>query len=110
MDKLAALGAQKDPEEESIDLMSPRNMITTGAKLNQITQSTIYKHLRNKQNITRKATEWSLSLIQNAMKTIFDFTPMDEATWRSIWHKDIMKKIWEFMWKQMHKIYRLGSF
>ena len=109
-DKLAALGSQKEPEEEEIDLTVPRNTVMTGAKLNRITQSTIYKHLRNKQNITRKATERTLELIRHTTKDVFDFTPTDEAIWRSIRHKDITKKVRDFLWKHAHGIYRLGNF
>ena len=109
-DKLAALGALKEPEEDSINLAVPRDTVTTGAKLNRITQSTIYKHLKSKHDITRKSTNRSLSLIRNATKSAFDITPTDEAIWRSVRHKDITKKVRDFLWKQMHGIYRLGNF
>ena len=109
-DELAASGTQKEPEENSINLKVPCDTVTTGAKLNRITQSTIYKHLKNKQNITRRTTNRSLNLIRNATKTAFDFTPTDEAIWKSVRHKDITKKVRDFLWKQMHGIYRLGNF
>ena len=109
-DKLAAQGAQKEPERNSIDLTVPRNTVTTGAKLNKMTQSAIYKHLISKKDITRKSTERSLNSIREATKNIFGTTPTEEAIWRSVRHKDNTKKVRDFLWKQIHGIYRLGTF
>ena len=36
--------------------------------------------------------------------------PPDEAIWRSVRHRDITKKVRDFLWKHMHGIFKLGSF
>lgn len=48
--------------------------------------------------------------IKIATKEIFDMTPTDEAIWKDIRNKDITKKIRDFLWKHVHRIYRLGKF
>ena len=48
--------------------------------------------------------------VKAAMKEIFEVTPTEKAIWGSLRHKDISKKIRDFLWKHMHGIYRLGKF
>ena len=44
------------------------------------------------------------------IKETFGETPTDEAIWKSMRHKDITKKIQDFLWKHAHGIFRLGAF
>ena len=53
------------------------------------------------------ATQQSKEKIKEAAKEIFGETPTDEAIWKSIRHKDIAKKIRDFLWKHAHGIYKL---
>jgi hypothetical protein len=109
-DKLAAEGTRKDPESEEIDTKIPADTMTTGAALAEISQSLIYSHLTNKEEIRRKATERSLEKIKDAVKELTGETPTNEAIWKSFRHKDVTKKVRDFLWKQTHGIYRLGKF
>ena len=109
-DRLAAEGARKDTEQDEIDLRIPADTMTTGAKLAQTSQSLIYHHITNKGNIKRAATQRSIEKVKIAVKETFGETPSEEAVWRSMRHRDITKKIRDFLWKHAHGIYRLGSF
>ena len=109
-DKLAAEGTRKDPDSNEIDLKIPADTMTTGAALAKVSQSLIYQHLTNSEGIDRTATTWSLEKIKATTKEIFGITPTDEAIWKGIRNKDIMKKIRDFLWKHTHRIYRLGKF
>ena len=109
-DRLAAEGTQKNPERDDIDLRIPADTMTTGAALAHTSQSLIYKYLTNSQNIDRVATNRSKEKIKIATKEIFEETPTDEAIWKSMRHKDITRKIRDFLWKHAHGIYRLGAF
>ena len=111
-DKLAAEGAQKDPDPDldEIDLRIPADTMTTGAALTQISQSLLYHHLTNAQPIERATTQRSLEKVKTAVKDATGETPTSEAVWMSMRHKDVTKKIRDFLWKHAHGIYRLGDF
>ena len=42
-------------------------------------------------------------------KEILEETPTDEAIWKGTRHKDITRKIRDFLWKHTHGIYRIGA-
>ena len=111
-DKLAAEGAQKDqdPDLEDIDLRIPADTMATGAALPQMSQSLIYHHLTNTRQIERTTTQRSLEKVKVAIKELTGETPTNEAIWKSIRHRDVTKKIRDFLWKHTHGIYRLGNF
>ena len=109
-DKLAAEGALKDPEQGEIDLRIPADTMTTGAALARTSQSLIYRHLTNEKEMNRLTTRKSIDKIKAAIKNTFGVTPTDEAVWKSMRHKDITKKVRDFLWKHAHGVYRLGGF
>ena len=109
-DRLAAEGVQRDPEQDEIDLRIPADTMATGARLARTSQSLIYHHLTNEGSMTRAVTQRSVEKAKEAIKEIFGVAPTEEAIWKSMRHKDITKKIRDFLWKHAHGIYRLGSF
>ena len=56
------------------------------------------------------ATRQAVERIRIATKEVSSETPTEQAIWKSMWHKDITRKIWDFLWKHAHGVYRLGSF
>ena len=108
-DKLAAEGALKEQEQRQIDLRIPADTMVTGAALAQTSQSMAYSHLTNSEEIKQVTTQQSKERIKEAAKGIFGETPTDEAIWKSMRHKDITKKIRDFLWKHTHGIYKLGK-
>ena len=50
-DRLAAEGALKEPDQEGINLQIPADTMTTGAALQRTSQSMIYGHLTNNEDI-----------------------------------------------------------
>jgi ribonuclease HI/exonuclease III len=109
-DKLAAEGARKNPNQEEIDLRIPADTMVTGAALTRVNQSLIYSHLTNKEGIDRRATHRSIEKVKTATKELFKETPTEKAIWKSMRHKDITRKIRDFLWKHTHGMYRLGKF
>src|SRR6202000_3478502 len=109
-DKLAAEGVTKEPNQEDIDLRIPADTMMTGAALARTSQSMIYRHLTNGEDIKRVATQRSKEKIKIAIKELFEETPTDETIWKGMRHRDITKKIRDFLWKHAHGIYRLGNF
>ena len=104
-DRLAAEGMRMDLDQDRIDLRIPADTMTTGAKLARVSQSLIYHHLTNGGSMTRIATQRSIERIKIAAKEIFGKTPTEEAVWKSMRHRDITKKIRDFLWKHAHGIY-----
>ena len=109
-DRLAAEGAQKNPDRSEIDLRIPADTMTSGAELARTSQSLIYRHLTNSGDITRKASRRSVEKIKMAVEGVFGDPPTEEAIWKSMRHKDVTKKVRDFLWRHVHGIYRLGSF
>ena len=107
-DRLAAEGARKETDPNEIDLRIPADTMVTGAMLAKTSQSLIYHHLTNNGQINRKATQRATEIIKTAAKELFGNTPTEKAIWMSMRHKDITRKIRDFLWKHTHGIYRLG--
>ena len=107
---MAAEGSQKNPDREDIDLRVPADTLVTGAALVRTGQSLIYRHLTSTEDVKCLAARQSIKKVKSAVREIFGETPTDEGIWRSIRHKDITRKIRDFLWKHMHGIYRLGKF
>jgi ribonuclease HI/exonuclease III len=109
-DALAAAGARLESEDEDIDMRFPADTMVTGAKLTRISQSAVYALLTDTGEVTRRATRQSVEKIKTATKEIFGEAPTTEAVWRSMRHRDMTKKVRDFLWKHAHGIYKLGSF
>ena len=109
-DELAAEGARKEAQDQSIDLEVPYDTVTTGAKLAAVTQSLICHRLKGEGEVMRKMTSRSLEIIKEEAKDKFGLVPTTSAVWRSIRHRDISKRIRDFLWKHAHGVYRLGAF
>ena len=107
-DQLAAEGAQRQSDRDEIDLRIPADTMVTGAMLAKTSQSMIYHYLTNNEQVNRKATQRATSRIKIAIKELFGETPTEKAIWTSMRHKDITRKIRDFLWKHAHGIYRLG--
>jgi len=108
-DKLAAEGAQKEADQDEINTEIPADTMTTGAKLAQVSQSLIYRNLADRGCIRRITTERTLTKVKTAIKDIFQETPTDDLIWKSMRHRDITRKIRDFLWKHAHGIYKLGD-
>ena len=109
-DRLAAVGVEMDPGRGEIDLRIPENTVATGAELPRVTQSMIYRHMVDQGCIQRVRTRTSLEKIKTAVRESFNETPTEEAIWKSMRHKDITRKVRDFLWKHAQGVYRLGAF
>ena len=109
-DRLAAEGACKAPDHNEIDLRIPVGTMDAGAELARTSQSLIYQHLTTRGSINRAATRRTIEKVKAATEEFFGETPTEEAMWRSMRHRDITKKIRNFLWKHAHGVYRLGRF
>ena len=109
-DRLAAVGVEMDPGQGEIDLRIPANTVATRAELPRVTQSMIYRHMVDQGCIQRVRTRTSLEKIKTAVRESFNETPTEEAIWRSMRHKDITRKVRDFLWKHAQGVYRLGAF
>ena len=69
----------------------------------------IYYYPTNSEQVNRKATHERPSRIKAAAKELFGETPTEKAIWASMRHKDITRKVTDFLWKHAHGIDRLGK-
>ena len=106
----AAVGVQIDPGQSRIDLRIPADTVATGAELPWVTQSLIYHHMVDQGCIQRVKMRTSLERIKMAVREVFNETLTEEAIWRSMRHKDITRKVCDFLWKHAHRVYRLRAF
>ena len=88
----------------------PADTMVTGARLARISQSAIYAPLTDTGEVARRATQQLVEKIKTANKEIFGEAPTTEAVWRSMRHRDVTRKVRDFLWKHVHGIYKLGSF
>ena len=63
-DELAAMSAQRDADRDEIDLRIPVDTMVTGAMLAKTSQSMIYHHLTNQENVSRRATRRTVEKVK----------------------------------------------
>ncbi|KAF9455391.1 ribonuclease H-like domain-containing protein, partial [Collybia nuda] len=109
-DALAGVGAQKE-EPDNIDLTIPGNLTTTGAHLASMTQSILYRGIKEKIKVPiRRDALISLDMIRCAVKDAVGTSPTDERIWKSFRHTDVSKSISAFMWKTAQNAYKIGDY
>ncbi|KAJ7064028.1 hypothetical protein C8F01DRAFT_984071, partial [Mycena amicta] len=82
-----------------------------GAKLSEMTQSLLYKHIRARKTAKdRKQTVENLKLIQCSHKANFGALPTNGSIWSSIRTKNLSQKARNFFWKSIHGAHRIGRY
>jgi len=83
----------------------------TGARLQNTTQSLLYKGiLRAREVKTRKETEHNLGMTRGTQKEISGKEPNNEKIWHSLHSKDISQRACAFIWKVIHGAYKCGKY
>ncbi|KAJ7059966.1 hypothetical protein C8F01DRAFT_1084395 [Mycena amicta] len=83
----------------------------TCAKLSEMTQSLLYKHIRARKTAKdRKQTVENLKLIQSSYKANFGTLPTNGSIWSSIRTKYLSQKARNFFWKSIHGAHRIGKY
>ncbi|KAF7986133.1 hypothetical protein HWV62_38488 [Athelia sp. TMB] len=109
-DKLAGEGANKE-NPDGIDLTVKENFNLEGAQLSEITQAIAYRAiLDRKDEPKRNGTTEMLDITRYATEANFKFTPNDERIWKSTMSKDIRRPIRTFLWKSLHRAYKVGKY
>ncbi|KAI0686285.1 ribonuclease H-like protein, partial [Cytidiella melzeri] len=110
-DALAGHGAQKT-DEDPIDLSIPANWNITGTKLAVLSQALAYAGIRQgKTHQTRPTTEVNLDHVFHCVHDhLSGRQPTRAAIWKALRHRDITKKISDFLWKSMHGALKVGKY
>lgn len=109
-DLLAGRGAEKDTPD-GMDLTIKEEFNITGAQLSTLTQALAYKALmERKDKPNRHGTTEVLDITRHATKENFGFTPNDERIWKSTTNKDIRRPIRTYLWKLLHRAYKIGRY
>lgn len=109
-DILAGEGADK-PTPDGIDLTIKEKFNLAGAQLSTMTQALAYQAiLERKVRPNRHGTKEVLDITRHATKEAFGFTPNDERIWKSTTNKDVRRPIRIFLWKTLHRAYKIGKY
>ncbi|KAF7976795.1 hypothetical protein HWV62_5646, partial [Athelia sp. TMB] len=109
-DKLAGAGADK-AHQDGINLAIKDQFDVAGAQLSTITQALAYKALIEKKDLPRRnGTIATLDMTRHAVKDNFGYTPNDERIWKSIVNKDVRRTVRTYLWKTMHRSYKIGQY
>ncbi|KAJ7858875.1 hypothetical protein B0H13DRAFT_2356350 [Mycena leptocephala] len=115
-DRLADEGRQKN-DSPIVDMQIPREILIPGAKLKNITQSSVYRMIRaqNMEKVSyqealdRRNTLKNLVYAQDAATNTDGDAPTVAQIWSSVRHKDISRSIRFFLWMVVHEGYTLGD-
>jgi ribonuclease HI len=109
-DRLAAEGAAH-PQEPEMDLSAPPNFELTGAKLGTMSQAMLYKGiLAGRKKTIRQNTLIQLDIVRGAVEQINGLPPIDANIWKAAQSKDFSRQVQIFLWKNLHKLYKVGPF
>ncbi|KAA1466380.1 RnaseH-domain-containing protein [Dentipellis sp. KUC8613] len=108
-DEKAKEGAEKD-EPDELDLTIKPSFNLQGAKIATITQSIAYQGIRERvPPHDRPRANINLGRAQAALKEFTNETETYSSLWESCFHKDLQKKIQQFLFRSIHQVYRLGD-
>jgi ribonuclease HI len=108
-DRLANEGARKN-SVSLINLTVPAHLHTPGLKLTAATQSLLYRGLLNNQKkIARQKTAIMVEQVKLYVKDWTNSLPNNSQLWGSLRHKDIDRKIRNFLWRGLHNSLRIGE-
>lgn len=103
-------GAQKMTPEEVNLTIRPEFRIT-GAQISHLTQALAYKGIRESTKAPmRRTTRTNLDKTKQALSETDQKRPSDTMIWKSLRHKDITRKVSDFLWNTIHGTYKCGSF
>ncbi|KAG1877872.1 hypothetical protein DFJ58DRAFT_902831 [Suillus subalutaceus] len=109
-DTLTKEGASK-PTPDELDLSIPDKFNLQGANLSAITQALAYKGIRQKINITpRRKTTNNLDVTRYALQELTGQLETDSTIWTNSRHRDIPRKIRQFLFKVLHGAYKIGDY
>ena len=110
-DKLANIGANLEASETNYELEFPNKETPTGAVLSKLEQRDFYRIINGKEKIPiRTRTTDNLELIRTGTQTAFGSSPSKDAIWLATKHKDLSRKVRDFLWKATQSAYKIGKF
>ncbi|KAJ7585068.1 hypothetical protein C8J56DRAFT_788696 [Mycena floridula] len=99
------------PTNHIEDLRISQDLVICGAKLANLMQARAYRLIHETKNIkTRRSTEHNLSLIQNAIQNLNNYSPTEGQIWNSIRHLDFLCRPRNFLYLAIHNGQKLGDF
>ncbi|KAF9552436.1 hypothetical protein CPC08DRAFT_674149, partial [Agrocybe pediades] len=110
--KLAETAGRLQVEAE-VEVTGPEVFARRGARLSSMTQSLLYKGIReraSRKQAPRRRTLMHLDITRHAAAGISPKLPTDEEIWRSLRKKDIAYRTRAFLWRVMHQSYKCGSY
>ena len=109
-DRLAKEGTA-NPVKNKLDLSIPNNFDVQGAKLTALTQSIVYKGILGmKQTLLCPSSLNNIQLAREAIKHISGNKETDATIWLSIWKAPIWPKICQFLFKSIHKVFKISKY
>lgn len=106
---LAQQGLTKSTSDV-IDTTIPTAFKINGAKLSEMTQALLYQGIQETRKVApRMQTTIKLDITRHAIKDISGRTPTDVEIWRSIRDKTISRTARGFLWKNVHRAYKIGD-
>ncbi|KAF6760827.1 hypothetical protein DFP72DRAFT_804645 [Ephemerocybe angulata] len=113
-DRLADIGANAPPTDETVDLtIDPMHQVQ-GMKLRSATQGRIYRELRRistEKTKPRRQTTMHLDVARHEIEQRTGIRPTDKAIWTSLRKGDITnKKATQLIWRLMHHGFAMGEY
>jgi exonuclease III len=89
-----------------------KDYAVTGAKLEGLTQSEMYRHIINskRRNTNRRQTEGMLNRVKEDMVEATGKAPETEQIWKSVRNRDFSRAQRTFKWRAMHNAYKVGAY
>ena len=110
-DRLAGEGARLPdaPDEESP--APPPGKQSPGASLAKLEQRDFYRILRDKRKLPpRRTSDLNVEMVQEALQETYSVKPTIERVWLATKHRDLARKVRDFLWKSTQGTYKIGSY
>jgi ribonuclease HI len=108
-DKLAAEGTTHPPINH-LDLTAPHGYSYTGSKLSAMTQKDVYLGIKaSKPPPGRPATAGMIDISKRAIEDMTNKSPTERTIWQSLYNKDLSRPVRYFLWRCIHRVYKIGN-
>ncbi|KAF8236095.1 hypothetical protein L208DRAFT_1059690, partial [Tricholoma matsutake] len=94
------------------DISTDRKWTLAGMKLKNSTQCSLYQGITKWKlaNKPRQQTEIQLATTTYTVQDLTGETPTPDKIWSAIHKRDLSKQIRNYLWKNLHNTYKIGSF
>jgi exonuclease III/ribonuclease HI len=102
--------ALANSNQDEIHGINDSEWLIKGMNIHFGSQKTFYRAISNTNKIARRATDIQIAITAHAVNDLSGKMPTPAEIWNAIRKRGFSRQIHNFLWKNLHNAYKIGSF